>query len=80
MPSIAKVAKCIVGIACALTVGPALMPLGFIGLGCIRLRLAFSSKKDSDFYNTHPSIEHAHSVSIMLAGAPFCFGIVAVSK
>jgi hypothetical protein len=77
MPSISK---CIVGIACAATLGPALMPLGFIGLGCIRLRRAFSSKKDSDFYNTHPSIEKARSVSIMLAAAPVCFGMVAVSK
>ncbi len=80
MPSIAKVAKCIVGIACALTVGPAHMPLGLIGLGCIRLRRAFSSKKDSDFYNKHPSIELAHSISIMLANAPVIFGIASVSK
>ena len=81
MPSFArKFAKATIGITCAATLGPALMPIGFIGLGCIRARRAFSSKDPNTFYNTHPSIEQARSVCLMLAGAPLCFGMFAVSE
>lgn len=80
MPSIAKVAKFSTGIICAVAVGPALMPIGFIGLGCISARRAFSTKNGPAFYNKHTSIEQARSVCLMLAGAPLCFGMFAVSK
>ena len=79
MPSFAKVAKFSTGITCAATVGVALMPIGFIGLGCISARRAFSTKNGPAFYNKHTSIEQARSVCIMLAAAPVCFGMFAVS-
>ena len=80
MPSFArKFAQATAGIACAVTVGPALMPIGFIGLGCISARRAFSSKDANTFYNKHTSIEQARSVCIMLAAAPVCFGMFVVS-
>ena len=81
MPSFArKVAQAATGITCAVTVGPALMPLGFIGLGCIRVRRAFSKRNDFDFNKKHSSIEQAHSVCLMMAAAPVLFGMAFVSK
>ena len=72
---VAQVAQATIAITCAVTVGPALMPIGFIGIGCNYVYQVICKKNDNKTYVGNPQ-----SVCIMLAAAPVCFGMFAVSK